>query len=62
VKLISRIAGDFLPAGIADDDMPFFAEVTAGGKITIPEEIRKIFQITDGDAVFRRLKIISKRK
>ena len=51
-----------MPAGIADDDIPFFAEVTAGGRITIPEEIRKIFQIKDGDAVFCRLKIMSKKK
>jgi hypothetical protein len=51
-----------LQAGIADNEIPFFAEVTAGGRITIPEEIRKIFQIRDGDAVFCRLKIMSKRK
>jgi hypothetical protein len=57
-----RIADNFLPAGITDEHTPFFAEVTAGGRITIPEEIRKIFQIKDGDAVFCRLKIISKRK
>jgi AbrB family looped-hinge helix DNA binding protein len=51
-----------LPAEIADDDIPFFAEVTAGGRITIPEEIRKIFEIKDGDAVFCRLKIMPKKK
>jgi AbrB family looped-hinge helix DNA binding protein len=44
------------------NDIPFFAEVTAGGRITIPEEIRKIFEIKDGDAVFCRLKLIPKKK
>ena len=47
---------------VADEDIPFFAEVTAGGRITIPEEIRKIFEIKDGDAVFCRLKIMHKKK
>jgi AbrB family looped-hinge helix DNA binding protein len=47
---------------LAEDDIPFFAEVTAGGRITIPEEIRKIFEIKDGDAVFCRLKIMVKKK
>jgi AbrB family looped-hinge helix DNA binding protein len=51
-----------VPTEIADDDIPFFAEVTAGGRITIPEEIRKIFEIKDGDAVFCRLKIMLKKK
>ncbi len=51
-----------MPAEIMEDDIPFFAEVTAGGRITIPEEIRKIFEIKDGDAVFCRLKIMSKKK
>jgi len=44
------------------EDIPFFAEVTAGGRITIPEEIRKIFDIKDGDADFCRLKIMTKKK
>ncbi len=51
-----------MPAEVAEDDIPFFAEVTAGGRITIPEEIRKIFEIKDGDAVFCRLKIMTKKK
>ncbi len=46
----------------SSDDIPFFAEVTAGGRITIPEEIRKIFEIKDGDAVFCRLKIMRKKE
>ena len=54
--------GDSLPTEVVDEDIPFYAEVTAGGRITIPEEIRKIFEIKDGDAVFCRLKIIPSRK
>jgi bifunctional DNA-binding transcriptional regulator/antitoxin component of YhaV-PrlF toxin-antitoxin module len=60
---LPRIAGGLLlPAETAEEDIPFFAEVTAGGRITIPEEIRKIFEIKDGDAVFCRLKIIPKKR
>jgi AbrB family looped-hinge helix DNA binding protein len=51
-----------LPTEVEDEDIPFFAEVTAGGRITIPEEIRKIFEIKDGDAVFCRLKIMPTKK
>lgn len=51
-----------MPAEVVEEDIPFFAEVTAGGRITIPEEIRKIFEIKDGDAVFCRLKIMTKKK
>ena len=51
-----------LPTELSTDDIPFYAEVTAGGRITIPEEIRKIFEIKDGDAVFCKLKIIPKKK
>jgi AbrB family looped-hinge helix DNA binding protein len=51
-----------MPTETSDDDIPFFAEVTAGGRITIPEEIRKIFEIKDGDAVFCRIKIMRKKE
>jgi hypothetical protein len=51
-----------LASEVADNDIPFFAEVTAGGRITIPEEVRKIFEIKDGDAVFCRLKLMPKKK
>jgi AbrB family looped-hinge helix DNA binding protein len=58
-----RIAGAALvPTETGDEDIPFFAEVTAGGRITIPEEIRKIFDIKDGDAVFCRIKIMKKKE
>ena len=50
-----------VPTETTDEDIPFFAEVTAGGRITIPEEIRKIFEIKDGDAVFCRIKIMKKK-
>jgi AbrB family looped-hinge helix DNA binding protein len=51
-----------MPTETSDGDIPFFAEVTAGGRITIPEEIRKIFEIKDGDAVFCRLKVMKKKE
>lgn len=51
-----------MPTETSDGDIPFFAEVTAGGRITIPEEIRKIFEIKDGDAVFCKLKIMKKKE
>ena len=54
--------GVSLPTEFNDEDIPFYAEVTAGGRITIPEEIRKIFEIKDGDAVFCHLKIIPRKK
>ncbi|MEM0083000.1 MAG: hypothetical protein QXI52_04990 [Nitrososphaerota archaeon] len=46
---------------IKEEDIPFFAEVTAGGRITIPEEIRKIFEIRDGDYLLCRIRIVKRR-
>ena len=63
MQCIATINRCFLvPTETSDGDIPFFAEVTAGGRITIPEEIRKIFEIKDGDAVFCRLKIMKKKE
>ena len=47
---------------ISEEDIPFFAEVTAGGRITIPEEIRKIFEIKDGDALLCRIRIVKRKE
>ena len=63
MKCIATISWCLLvPTETSDDDIPFFAELTAGGRITIPEEIRKIFEIKDGDAVFCRIKIMKKKE
>jgi len=56
------MAGEALATEGTNGDIPFYAEVTAGGRITIPEEIRKIFEIKDGDAVFCKLVIIPRKK
>jgi hypothetical protein len=63
VDAIPIKAGCSLPAEVTTtEDIPFYAEVTAGGRITIPEEIRKIFEMKDGDAVFCKLTIIPRKK
>jgi len=63
VKLLSRF--NIITAAkmveISEEDIPFFAEVTAGGRITIPEEIRKIFEIKDGDSLLCRIRIVKKK-
>jgi len=35
--------------------------VTAGGRITIPEEIRKIFEIKDGDGLMCRIRVVRRK-
>jgi AbrB family looped-hinge helix DNA binding protein len=50
-----------MPVEVNEEDLPFFAEVTAGGRITIPEEIRKIFEIKDGDSVLCKIKLVKKK-
>jgi hypothetical protein len=62
VEAFSFGGGNELATEASNDDIPFYAEVTAGGRVTIPEEIRKIFEIKDGDAVFCKLKIIPRKK
>lgn len=49
-----------MPVEVHEEEIPFFAEVIAGGRITIPEEIRKIFEVRDGDHVFCRIKVVRK--
>jgi AbrB family looped-hinge helix DNA binding protein len=46
---------------ISEEELPFIAEVTAGGRITIPEEIRRIFEIRDGDAVLCRVRLVKRK-
>ncbi len=49
-----------LPIQMEEEDIPFFAEVIAGGRITIPEEIRKIFGVKDGDHVMCRVRLVKR--
>jgi hypothetical protein len=55
-----RRAGFALPIQVDEEDIPFFAEVIAGGRITIPEEIRKIFGVKDGDHVMCRVRLVKR--
>ena len=50
-----------MPVELHEEEIPFFAEVIAGGRITIPEEIRKIFEVRDGDHVFCRIRIVRRQ-
>lgn len=58
--LASEIATIALPIQVDEEDIPFFAEVIAGGRITIPEEIRKIFGVKDGDHVMCRVRLVKR--
>src|SRR5438034_974905 len=51
------LRGEQLPIQVEDEDIPVIAEVIAGGRITIPEEIRKIFGVKDGDHVMCRVRL-----
>lgn len=51
-----------MPVQVNEEEIPFFAEVIAGGRITIPDEIRKIFEIKDGDHVLCRIKLVKKKE
>jgi len=50
-----------MPVELTEEEIPFFAEVIAGGRITIPEEIRKIFEVRDGDHVFCRIRVVRRQ-
>jgi bifunctional DNA-binding transcriptional regulator/antitoxin component of YhaV-PrlF toxin-antitoxin module len=45
-----------------DDEMPFIAEVIKGGRLTIPEEIRKLMRIDEGNYVLIKLKVVSRKR
>jgi bifunctional DNA-binding transcriptional regulator/antitoxin component of YhaV-PrlF toxin-antitoxin module len=47
---------------LAEDEIPFIAEVIKGGRLTIPEEIRKLMRIEEGNYVLIRLKVVSRRR
>jgi bifunctional DNA-binding transcriptional regulator/antitoxin component of YhaV-PrlF toxin-antitoxin module len=45
-----------------DEEMPFIAEVIKGGRLTIPEEIRKLMRIDEGNYVLIKLKVVSRKR
>jgi bifunctional DNA-binding transcriptional regulator/antitoxin component of YhaV-PrlF toxin-antitoxin module len=47
---------------IQDEEIPFIAEVIKGGRLTIPEEIRKLMRIEEGHYVLIRLKVVSRKR
>ena len=47
---------------MAEEEMPFIAEVIKGGRLTIPEEIRKLLRIEEGNYVLIRLKVVSRKR
>ena len=47
---------------ISDEEMPFIAEVIKGGRLTIPEEKRKLLRIEEGNYVLIRLKVVSRKR
>lgn len=49
-------------AKIIYDEMPFIAEVIKGGRLTIPEEIRKLMRINEGNYVLIKLKVVSRKR
>ena len=51
-----------LSESMAEEEMPFIAEVIKGGRLTIPEEIRKLLRIEEGNYVLIRLKVVSRKR
>jgi bifunctional DNA-binding transcriptional regulator/antitoxin component of YhaV-PrlF toxin-antitoxin module len=47
---------------VIDEEIPFIAEVIKGGRLTIPEEIRKLMRIEEGNYVLIRLKVVSRKR
>ncbi len=58
VSLLNMSAG----TAIQDEEIPFIAEVIKGGRLTIPEEIRKLMRIEEGHYVLIRLKVVSRKR
>lgn len=46
----------------SEEEMPFIAEVIKGGRLTIPEEIRKLMRIDEGNYVLIKLKVVSRKR
>ena len=47
---------------MTEEEIPFIAEVIKGGRLTIPEEIRKLMRIEEGNYVLIRLKVVSRKR
>jgi hypothetical protein len=45
-----------------DEELPFIAEVIRGGRVTIPEEVRKLMKIDEGNYVLIKLKVVSRSR
>ena len=44
------------------EEIPFIAEVIKGGRLTIPEEIRKLMRVEEGNYVLIKLKVVSRKR
>jgi bifunctional DNA-binding transcriptional regulator/antitoxin component of YhaV-PrlF toxin-antitoxin module len=45
-----------------EEEIPFLAEVIKGGRLTIPEEVRKLLKITEGNYVLCKLKVVARSR
>ncbi len=46
----------------AAEEIPFIAEVIQGGRITIPDEVRELFEIKEGYFVLCKIRVVSRRE
>jgi len=44
------------------EEIPFIAEVIQGGRVTIPDEVRSLFEIKEGYFVLCKIRVISRRE
>lgn len=44
------------------EEIPFIAEVIQGGRITIPDEVRDLFEIKEGYFILCKIRVISRRE